>query len=396
MASPGFADRMPSWMGSIRFRLTLIYSLLLFGLAAMVVGGIYFVVARRLDDEPVAATYVPQEQVVTPQGIALQEAVVQTEFQNFERLVNQRALEKLRNVAFIALGLLFLASLGVGWFAAGVVVAPIGRITGVARQIQATDLSQRIGMGGPKDELRDLSDTFDGMLDRLETAFEAQRRFIQDASHELRNPLAVIRTNIDVALANPDPDPEELRRTAAVVERTAARMSRLVDDLLAYARHGLPDQPSEPVDLRSVTIETADEFAAPAEARGLTLQHRALTDVVVNGDRNALKQALANLIGNAVRLAPPGTTITVEAGIKDSWAFVSVADEGPGIADEDQDRVFERFWRAPGQPDETNGERRSGLGLTIVREIADRHGGAIALASERGKGSTFVLWLPPA
>jgi signal transduction histidine kinase len=396
MAPKKFAERMPSWIGSIRFRLTLIYSLLLFGLAAMVIGGMYLVLAARLGDQPVSRTFVIEEPVVTPQGIALQEERVQAEFQNFERIVNQRVLDKLRNVAFLALGLLFLASLGVGWFAAGVVVAPIGRITGVARQIQATDLSQRIGMGGPKDELRDLSDTFDGMLDRLETAFEAQRRFIQDASHELRNPLAVIRTNIDVALANPDSDPEELRRTAAVVERTASRMSRLVDDLLAYARHGIPDQPSERVDLRSVTVETADEFAAPAEARGLTLQHRALTDVQVNGDRTALKQALANLIGNAVRLAPVGTTVTVEAGIKDSWAYVSVADEGPGIADDDQEAVFERFWRAPGQIDEPQGERRSGLGLTIVREIADRHGGTVAVASERGKGSTFVLWLPPA
>jgi signal transduction histidine kinase len=395
MATKRIADRMPSWLGSIRFRLTLIYSLLLFGLAAMVVGGMYFVLARRLDDQPVSRSFVLTEPVVTPQGIALQEERVQEEFQNFERLVNQRVLDKLRNVAFISLGLLFLASLLVGWFAAGVVVAPIGRITAVARQIQATDLSQRIGMGGPKDELRDLSDTFDGMLDRLETAFEAQRRFIQDASHELRNPLAVIRTNIDVALANPDSDPEELRRTAAVVERTASRMSRLVDDLLAYARHGIPDQPSERVDLRSVTVESVDEFAAPAEARHVTLQHRALTDVQVNGDRTALKQALANLIGNAVRLAPPGSTVTVDAGVKDSWAYLSVADEGPGIADEDQDAVFDRFWRAPGQPDEADGERRSGLGLTIVREIADRHGGTVALASERGNGSTFVLWLPP-
>jgi signal transduction histidine kinase len=382
-------------MGSIRFRLTMVYSLLLFGLAAMVIGGMYAVLARRLDDAPVSRTFVIQTPVVTPQGIALQDETVQAEFQTFERLVNQRVLDKLRNVAFVALGLLFLASLGVGWFAASIVVAPIGRITGVARQIQATDLSRRIGMGGPKDELRDLSDTFDGMLDRLETAFEAQRRFIQDASHELRNPLAVIRTNIDVALANPNPDPEELRRTAAVVERTASRMSRLVDDLLAYARHGIPDQPSERVDLRAITHESVDEFVAPAEARGLALEHRTFTDVFVNGDRTALKQALANLIGNAVRLAPSGSTITVEAGIKDRWAFVSVADEGPGIALEDQERIFERFWRAPGQPDESDGQRRSGLGLTIVREIADRHGGTVAVATEAGKGSTFVLWLPP-
>jgi signal transduction histidine kinase len=320
---------------------------------------------------------------------------VQAEFQTFEHLVNREVLDTLRNVAFIALGLLFLASLGVGWFVAGVVVAPIGRITGVARQIQATDLSRRIGMGGPRDELKDLADTFDGMLDRLETAFEDQRRFIQDASHELRNPLAVIRTNIDVALANPNPDPEELRRTAAVVERTASRMSRLVDDLLAYARHGLPDQPSERVDLRAVTIECVDEFAAPAEAHGLTLQHRVLNEVYVNGDHTALKQALANLIGNAVRLAPTGSTVAVEAGVKDSWAYVSVSDEGPGIADDDREAIFERFWRAPGQRDERDGERRSGLGLTIVREIADRHGGTVAVASEQGRGSTFVLWLPP-
>src|SRR5947208_12348779 len=112
------------------------------------------------------------------------------------------------------------------------------------------------------------------MLDRLEYSFEDQRRFIQHPSHDLRNPLAVIRTNLDVALANPEADPDELRRTAAVVERTASRMSRLVDDLLAYARHGLPDQPSERVDLRAVTVETVDEFAAPADARGVTLDHR--------------------------------------------------------------------------------------------------------------------------
>jgi signal transduction histidine kinase len=395
MATKNLAERLPSSLGSIRVRLTLIYSLLLFGLAAMMVGGMYALLARRLDEQPVSQTFILEEPVVTPQGIALQDERVQAEFQTFERKVNERALDKVRDVAFIALASLFVVSLGVGWFAAGVVVAPVKRITGVARQIQATDLSRRIGLGGPKDELRDLADTFDSMLDRLETAFEAQRRFIQDASHELRNPLAVIRTNLDVALADPDADPEELRRTALVVERTAARMSRLVDDLLTYARHGLPDQPSERVDLRTVAAETVDEFQAPAEGRGVRLQFRALADVHTIGDRTALKQALANLLSNAVRLAPSDSTISVEVGTKDEWAFVSVADEGPGIAEEDQEAVFERFWRAPGQPDDGTGERRSGLGLTIVREIADRHGGTVAVASQPGKGSTFVVWLPP-
>ncbi|MEY2404951.1 MAG: hypothetical protein QOD38_2502, partial [Acidimicrobiaceae bacterium] len=113
MATKRIADRMPSWMGSIRFRLTLIYSLLLFGLASMVVGGMYLVLAQRLGEQPVSRTFVVEEPVVTPQGIALQEERVHAEFQNFERIVNQRVLDKLRNVAFLALGLLFLASLGV-------------------------------------------------------------------------------------------------------------------------------------------------------------------------------------------------------------------------------------------------------------------------------------------
>jgi len=395
MATNNLAERLPSWVGSVRFRLTLIYSLLLFGLAAMMVGGMYAALARRLDDEPVSRTFVVQEPIITPQGIALQDETVQAQLRSLEHQVNQRVLDQVRDVAFLALGSLFIVSLAVGWFAAGIVVAPIGRITGVARQIQATDLSRRIGLGGPKDELRDLADTFDGMLDRLETAFDAQRRFIQDASHELRNPLAVIRTNLDVALADPNPDPDDLRRTAMVVERTAARMSRLVDDLLAYARHGLPDQPNERVDLRAIAAESVDEFRAPAEARGLQLRYRAMGDVHTQGDRTALKQALANLLGNAVRLAPRDSTISVEVGTKNDWAFVSVADEGPGIDQEHQDAVFERFWRAPGQPDDGTGETRSGLGLTIVREIAERHNGTVALASQPGKGSTFVLWLPP-
>src|SRR3954468_16357700 len=206
---------------SVRFRLTAIYSLLLFGLAALVVGGVYTGLARDLDDEPVSRTY--QVQLVTPQGVPIREETVRAEFQSFEHLVNKSALDQLRNYSFFALGLLFFASLGVGWVVAGRVLRPIGWITGVAREIQATDLTRRISLGGPKDELRDLADTFDEMLGRLESAFDAQRRLIQDASHELRNPLAVMRTNIDVVLSDPDASADDLRQAAAVGERTVDR-----------------------------------------------------------------------------------------------------------------------------------------------------------------------------
>ena len=387
------AKRLPSFMGSIRFRLTAIYSLLLFGLASIVIGVVYALVARDLAKEPVSRTYTISRPVVTPEGIRLEDATVQAEFESLEHLVNERALEQLRTYSFTALGLLFVTSLGVGWIVAGRVLAPIGRISGVANDIQATDLSRRIALEGPDDELKGLADTFDGMLDRLQDAFESQRRFIQDASHELRNPLAIMRTNLDVTLADPDASVDDLRHTATVVGRTAERMSRLVDDLLVYARFGLPDQHWEDVVLASVVLETADEFRVPGSARQLTIEASAAPDVVVKADRTELKQALANLVGNAVRLAPEGSTIRVVSGVEGGWAYLSVADQGPGIAPAAQTSVFQRFWRAPGQP-QTDGNRGSGLGLTIVREIAERHGGRVDLVSTEGLGSTFVVWLP--
>jgi len=387
------ALRLPDWMGSIRFRLTALYSLVLFGLAATLVAGIYLALAARLDDDPMATgrpgfrvqTLPDRSQVISPVTIR--------DLETFEEGVNRRALQLLRSYSFAALGALFVASLVVGWLVAGRVLAPIDRITAVARDIQATDLSRRIHLRGPPDELKDLADTFDEMLGRLDEAFAQQRRFIQEASHELRNPLAVIRTNLDVALADPDPTAEELRATAEVVNRSVARMGVLVDDLLTYAREGAPSREMGPVALGAVVDDTVAEFAAPASARGLRLTcevHDA--EVGVIGDRVALRQALANLLANAVRLAPPGSEVRVATCIDGDRAVISVTDEGPGIPVAHRERVFERFWR--GDQHRARQEGRSGLGLAIVAQIAEAHGGAVDLAGNDRGGSTFTLRLP--
>ena len=400
----------PRWAGSIRFRLTALYSVVLFGLAAVVVGGIYAGLARELDDQPVSRT----EQWIgyrpTPRGVEI--GVFETEtidvLATFEQAVNSRALEQLRTYTFAALALLFAASLAVGWFVSGRVLRPIGRIASVARDIQATDLSRRISLDGPDDELKRLADTFDQMLGRIDDAFESQRRFIQEASHELRNPLAVIRTNVDVALSDPDPSPQDLRRAAEVVAGSAARMSTLVDDLVVYARHGTRPDRREPVDLRKLAAELTGEFSAPAEARRLRVVDAAGDGppLPVLGDDPALRRAVANLLANAVRLAPEGSAVTVAAGADGGSAWISVADEGPGIAPEDQSLVFQRFWQrradpepgapAPGPGPSRPDPERSGLGLTIVRQIAESHGGSVELTSAPGEGSTFVIRLPAA
>lgn len=386
------ADAMPDWLGSIRFRLTALYSLVLFGLAAFMVAGLYAVLAARLSDESVYVTHDVTLVEQVPGGIQLTPTEVRARYQSVEALANERALGLLRSYSISAVTMLFFASLAVGWLVAGRVLAPIGRITAVARDIQATDMTRRIGLSGPPDELKQLADTFDAMLARLDEAFAGQQRFIQEASHELRNPLAVIRTNLDVALADPDPDPDELRRTAELVARTAARMSTLVDDLLMYARQGAPARDLGPLDLAVVAAESVEEFTAPAQQRDLTLVQHLEPGVSVVGDRVALRRAVANLLTNAVRLAPSGSAIAVSTVRVGDQACLSVADAGPGIAPEDSTRVFERFWRGDGSTAREDG--RSGLGLAIVDQIMREHDGTVTLDANGAGGSTFTICLP--
>lgn len=390
--------RGPDVFGSVRFRLAALYSAVVFGLAAILVAGVYVGLSRALDRQDITETRIQVDgsgctrfgrDLLLCEGRQV-EAV--DELKAVEKEANQRALETFRQYAFPALAGLFLVSVGVGWLLADWALRPIGRVTRVARRISATDLSQRIELGGPEDELRELADTFDDMLGRLESGFDNQRQFIQEASHELRNPIAVIRTNVDVALADPATPVEDLRETLAVVGRASERMGVLVDDLLLYARRGAPAERMADVDAGQLVEETVADFAVSAVARKLRLVHQTEPGLVVTGDPVALRQALANLAANAVRLAPEGSTVTLAAGRRDGWVWLACADEGPGLSPADQARAFERFW----QGDKVRGrsQGRSGLGLAIVRQIAQAHGGAVGLRSTAGGGSTFSVWLP--
>jgi signal transduction histidine kinase len=383
--------RLPDWTRSIRVRYTLLYSAVLFGLAALVVVTLYVILSMTLAGEPVTSS--GRGVFCNPITNACFSFKV-VDAQQIEKLINAQTLDKLRDFSFKALAVMFVASLGVGWVIAGRVLAPIERITSVARDIQATDLSRRIELGGPEDELRRLADTFDAMLARLDAAFGAQRQFLADASHELRNPLAIIRTNLDVALADPDADPEELRQSLVVIQRASDRMSHLVDDLLALARGQALEVRSETVDLGAAVADASDELFLSAKRRDITLDRTIVPGVVVSGDYDALKRAVSNLLENAVRYAPPGSRVRLAVGSERSRAWVSVSDEGPGLAPEDQRRVFDRFWRA--DKGRSRAEGGTGLGLAIVRQIANSHGGEVQLQSKVGVGSTFTIWLPVA
>jgi signal transduction histidine kinase len=237
-----------------------------------------------------------------------------------------------------------------------------------------------------------LADTFDAMLARLDAAFESQQRFIHETSHELRNPLAVIRTSLDVVLADADASAEDLREAGVVVSRTAERMSTLVDDLVLYARREAPASRAGMLDLATLVAESGVDFRAAAEVNGARIDCVATPDLWINADPTAIRQAVANLLANAIRHAPPDSAVRLAAGRDGAWVWVAVEDQGPGIATQDQDRVWQRFWR--GDRKRAREEGRSGLGLSIVRQIVGRHHGRVQLVSEPGHGATFVLWFP--
>jgi len=382
---------LPEWMRSIRFRMTLLYSSVLFALAALLVGSVYLGLSLSLRGQPITRETSLTEVVRLPDGTIVQGRTF-LEASDLERQVNEHALDRLRNFSFAGLGILFVASLGIGWVIAGRVLRPIDRITSVARDIQGTNLSRRIELDGPDDELKRLADTFDAMLGRIDAAFAAQRRFVADASHELRNPLAVVQTNLDVALADPNASAASLRRAAQVARRATTRISRLAEDMLALARLEAPSVRREDVDLAAIAGEVADEHAAAASERDVTLERALPPGLFVVGDREGLKRALANLVENAVRHAPPGTAIRLGAAAEEPWAWLAVSDEGPGIAPEHQERIFDRFYRVDRA--RSRDEGGSGLGLAIVRELVEAHGGQARLHSEPGLGATFVVWLP--
>lgn len=392
-------------LSGLRIRLAFLYSILLFGLASLGVGVIYLSLSVSLSDEPMSRDAAFQilvdelgEFSSTPDDIDSVAGLTesnQTQLVGFEQAVNQRALDQLRSYSGWSLLALFATSMLIGWYVSGLVLRPIGRITSVARDIQATDLSRRIELGGPADELRDLGDTFDQMLDRLDQAFEDQRQFIQETSHELRNPLAVIRTNLDVVLNDPKANLEEFRFSGEVANRAAVRMSALVDDLLLLAHHERRDIDREPIFLSQVVSETIEDFSAFAKKNNVSLTLEMSSEIKVIGDAAALRRALANLLSNAIRITgseKTGGQIKVVGGQDTDQVWVSVEDNGPGLSTEDIERVFQRFWK--GNVSEAKESGRSGLGLAIVRQIVEGHGGQVTVRSQLGNGATFTIWLP--
>ena len=307
--------------------------------------------------------------------------------------VQQRSAElnQLLIESGIALAIMTVASIGLGWLVAGRVLRPLRTITAAARSISASSLHARLALPGPGDELKELGDTFDGLLARLEAAFGAQRQFVANASHELRTPLARQRTLIEVALADPQPTVVTLQDACRRALATGEQQERLIEALLTLARSQRGLDRREPIDLAAITDEVALARGAEAELRGLTVA-ASLGPAPALGDARLAERLVANLLDNAVRHNVANGTVEVSTGTWTGHAVLSVSNTGPLIPPDDFGRLFQPFQRDGGG--RTGRRDGLGLGLSIVGAIAEAHGAWLQANARPGGGLGVHIGFP--
>jgi len=405
---------------TLRLRLTLLYGGLFLITGAMLLGLNYALVRRSLNHRPALVTMhfertfagsagvairlpalpapnlagagsAPRSVPIPPEAVTIGGKPVSQALKDNEQSLIETTLQTLMLQSLIALGVMAVVSLGLGWFVAGRALRPVQAMTVKARRLSERNLHERIGLEGPADELKELADTFDAMLARLDAAFDNQRRFVANVSHELRTPLSIMRTEIDVTLADPEASPEELRNMAEVVREASERSERLIESLLILARSDRGLQRREAVDL---SVHAARIIAqAQLEARRLGLRiEPSLAPAAILGDSALLERLIGNLVENALHYNQEHGWIAVATGSNDGHVWLRVANSGPAVPTGEVSLLFEPFRRLAAA--RTRSNRGTGLGLSIVRSVAEAHGGTVCARAPSGGGLEVEVRLP--
>ena len=291
----------------------------------------------------------------------------------------------------IALAIMAVVSIGLGWLVAGRVLKPLRVMTATTRRISERSLHERLAVGGPADELKDLGDTIDELLARLEAAFDSQQRFVANASHELRTPLMLTQTMLQVALADPDLTLDSLRSTCQDVIAAGKDQAQLIDALLilAHSQRGLDHR--DPVDLAAVVADALDSAEATATSAGLTVD-TTVQPALVAGDERLVRTLVTNLVNNAIRYNRPRGNIQILATTQAGRPLLRVTNTGPPVPGDQIDRLLQPFQRLN---DQRNTDRDSlGLGLSIVAAIAAAHGATLSLHPQPAGGMTVDVAFP--
>ncbi|TDC95325.1 HAMP domain-containing sensor histidine kinase [Actinomadura sp. 7K507] len=387
---------------TIRMRLTLLYTGLFLCAGVVLLGLTYILVQNNLQQEgaptvdavrshPVSgrtsghAESSPGEPPST--AVKLVEGAVIRGREDAQR----ETLSALLTQGGIALGVVAAAGLGFGWLLADRALRPVHTITETAGRVaRSHDLTERIAYEGPRDDVKELADTFDTMLARLARAFEGQRRFAANASHELRTPLAINRTLVDVAVRRPDAT-DDVKRLGESLLVVNGRHERLIDGLLTLAGTEGIVTDARPLDLADVAGHVLDQATTEAGAHGVICV-RALDPAPASGDPVLLERLVQNLVENAIRHNHDGGDLAVATGERGGRAEVVVTNTGPVVPGYEVETIFEPFRRLGN--DRVRSDRGSGLGLSIVRATATAHGGTVTAVPRPGGGLTVTVRLP--
>ncbi|MEV5313529.1 MULTISPECIES: HAMP domain-containing sensor histidine kinase [unclassified Streptomyces] len=382
---------------TIRIRLTLLYGGMFLIAGILMLSIVYLLAAQALHEGSgqsfqVTGTNIDISSSTCPQ---LDTATSNNELNAMLKACNadqrRQALDGLLSRSLLALLGLAVIAFAFGYAMAGRVLSPLGRITRTARAVAGSDLSRRIELDGPDDELKELADTFDDMLERLQRAFTAQQRFVGNASHELRTPLAINRTLLEVHLSDPNA-PVELQQLGKTLLATNERSEQLVEGLLLLARSDNQIVERKPVDLAEVASQAIDQVHAEAEAKGVEIRGER-APAVVQGNGVLLERIALNLVQNAVRYnVPEGGWVEVVTGIQHGQAVLVVSNTGPVVPAYETDNLFEPFRRL--RTERTGSDKGVGLGLSIARSVARAHGGHIAAQPREGGGLVMRVTLP--
>jgi len=374
---------------TVRARLTLLYT----GLFA-VCGGIVVAVSYAL----VARVTVPSQGA--PAKLGVQSTCQAAKLTGDKRLIakcnaalqnlgaqhqHDLTLSHLLRYSLITLAVVIVVAAILGWFAAGRALRPVHRITAAARAASEENLSARVGLEGPHDELQELAETFDEMLDRLQAAFEGQRRFIANASHELRTPLTVMRAAVDVVLDDPGSTADDYRGMAVDVRTEVDRAEQLIGALLILARNERGLAVHEQLDLATVAEDVLDSADA-----GDRRVHSALEPALILGDPMLAERLVANLVDNAVRYNADAGDVWVGTGTANGSSRLTVENTGPALSPDDAERIFQPFQRLDGRTSHDG----VGLGLTLVQSIAALHDGTVVARPREGGGLAVTVTFP--
>lgn len=395
---PRVTARLRPQRRTVRFRLTVLYGGLFLAAGTALLAITYVLV----DGTTAAQLFVEKNgtavAVSGPQAAQLSDGHPPTGSPQLARELSAQAaaqhardLHQLLTQSGLALAIMAVLAIGLGWLAAGRVLRPLRAMKTAAQQITEQNLHERLALPGPGDEVKDLADTIDGLLARLETAFEAQRRFVASASHELRTPLTLNRALLEVALADPSASADDLRAACEDLLTAGEHQERLIDALLTLATSERGLDRREPFDLATVTRRALALHYAEAEQHGLRLKV-SLGHATVHGDPDLAERMAANMIDNAIRYNLRGGHIRVHTQTSHGHPVLTVVNTGPPVPEDQVSRLFQPFQRL--SPDHASQPGGHGLGLSIVRAIAAAHDAGLKVQLCAGGGLSIEVHFP--